>query len=78
MRYTLVLASDGLWTVFGPNVVLKHLNTLMNGQLGSLNNKQGSFVSGGDSEDSPDQHFNVGKKQKFFGSGDSNTALDLI
>ena len=33
MRYTLVLASDGLWNIFGPNIVLKHLNTLMNGVL---------------------------------------------
>ena len=33
MRYTLVLASDGLWNVFGPNMVLRNLNTLMNGAL---------------------------------------------
>lgn len=31
MSYTLVVASDGLWNIFGPNLVLKHLNTLMNG-----------------------------------------------
>lgn len=33
MRYTLVVASDGLWNIFGPNVVLKHLNSLMHGAL---------------------------------------------
>jgi hypothetical protein len=33
MSYTMVVASDGLWNIFGPNIVLKHLNSLMNGAL---------------------------------------------
>jgi hypothetical protein len=64
LKYTLVLASDGLWTVFGPNVVLKNLNSLMNGVLGKpkISNNQGSFLSGGDSEDSPEQMIIDGKR----------------
>ena len=53
MRYTLVLASDGLWTVFGPNIVLKHLSGLLG--KGVMRIAKDTQVSGSES-DSPDQY----------------------
>ena len=53
MRYTLVLASDGLWTVFGPNIVLKHLSGLL-GQ-GVMRIAKNTAYGTGSESDSPDQ-----------------------
>lgn len=51
MSYTMVVASDGLWNIFGPNMVLKHLNSLMNGALEP-------------EQDSPEMAIQEGKRRK--------------
>ena len=51
MSYTMVVASDGLWNIFGPNIVLKHLNSLMNGALEP-------------EQDSPEMAIQEGKRRK--------------
>ena len=51
MSYTMIVASDGLWNIFGPNMVLKHLNSLMNGALEP-------------EQDSPEMAIQEGKRRK--------------
>jgi len=62
MRYTLVLASDGLWTVFGPNIVLKHLSGLLGQGVMRIAKNNTTYGTGSES-DSPDQL----EKKKFRG-----------
>jgi hypothetical protein len=54
LRYTLVLASDGLWTVFGPNIVLKHLSGLLGKGIMRIAKSFNSGRGTGSESDSPE------------------------